>query len=99
MSCHVVLLCIFESPSFNAIALVLCEYAYAGTGTGTCVCCVPTERLPYSIRVLLESVARNCDGFQITSSDVDNILEWSENQHKKVEIPFRPARVILQDFT
>ena len=61
--------------------------------------CVSIVNLPYSIRVLLESVVRNCDGFQITSSDVDNILEWSENQHKKAEIPFRPARVILQDFT
>ena len=63
-----------------------------------CVCCV-IEHLPYSIRVLLESAVRNCDGFQITSRDIDNILEWNENQHKKVEIPFRPARVILQDFT
>lgn len=57
------------------------------------------KHLPYSIRVLLESAVRNCDGFQITSRDIDNILEWNENQHKKVEIPFRPARVILQDFT
>lgn len=63
-----------------------------------CVC-VCAEQLPFSIRVLLESVVRNCDGFQITPSDVNNILEWNENQHKKVEIPFRPARVILQDFT
>lgn len=56
-------------------------------------------RLPYSIRVLLESGVRNCNGFQITKHDVDNLLEWNENQYKNIEIPFRPARVILQDFT
>ena len=60
---------------------------------------VVTERLPYSIRVLLESGVRNYDGFQITTQDVGNLLDWSENQDKKIEIPFRPARVILQDFT
>ena len=56
-----------------------------------------TERLPYSVRVLLESAVRSCDGFQVTTGDVDNIINWEESQG--VEIPFRPARVILQDFT
>lgn len=56
-------------------------------------------RLPLSIRVLLESAARNCDGFQVTENDVNKILNWEENQSKKLEIAFRPARVILQDFT
>ena len=60
---------------------------------------IHTDRLPYSIRVLLESGIRNCDGFQITSQDVSNLLDWNQNQDKKIEIPFRPARVILQDFT
>ena len=55
--------------------------------------------LPYSIRVLLESAVRNCNGFHISASDVQSILEWKENQRRKVEIPFQPARVILQDFT
>ena len=57
------------------------------------------DELPFSIRVLLESAVRNCDGFQVKQPDVDNILNWKENQGKSVEIPFRPARVILQDFT
>ena len=61
--------------------------------------CTHTGRLPYSIRVLLESGIRNCDGFQITRQDVTNLLDWNQNQDKKIEIPFRPARVILQDFT
>ena len=58
-----------------------------------------TDELPFSIRVLLESAVRNCDGFQVKQPDVDNILDWKVNQGKSVEIPFRPARVILQDFT
>lgn len=56
-------------------------------------------RLPFSIRVLLESAIRNCDGFLVKSKDVDNILNWKVTQHENVEVPFRPARVILQDFT
>jgi len=57
------------------------------------------ERLPYSIRVLLESAVRNWDGFQVSQEDVTHILNWDQNQDKAVEIPFHPARVILQDFT
>ena len=56
-------------------------------------------RLPFSIRVLLESAVRNCDGFQVKSKDVENILDWENNQKQNVEIPFMPGRVILQDFT
>ncbi|CAG0898497.1 unnamed protein product [Darwinula stevensoni] len=59
------------------------------------------ERLPFSIRVLLESAIRNCDDFQVTKADVDKILDWEVNQDdpKGVDIPFRPARTLLQDFT
>lgn len=57
------------------------------------------DRLPYSIRVLLESVVRNCDEFHVTSKDVKNILNWPDTQHNEVEIPFLPSRVLLQDFT
>ena len=56
-------------------------------------------KLPYSIRVLLESAIRNCDEFNITKEHVEKILDWKNNAGKKVEIPFKPARVILQDFT
>ncbi|MES1908507.1 MAG: hypothetical protein MHM6MM_001428 [Cercozoa sp. M6MM] len=54
--------------------------------------------LPMSIRVLLESAVRNCDDFAISQADVHNILQWSENQGK-TETPFKPSRVVLQDFT
>lgn len=59
------------------------------------------ERLPYSIRVLLESVVRNCDGFHVTEQDVQNVYNWEKLQTEKnaTEISFKPARVILQDFT
>merc|ERR1719189_959797 len=56
------------------------------------------QRLPFSIRILLESAVRNCDNFQILEADVQKILSWEEHQGS-VEIPFRPGRVILQDFT
>ena len=57
-----------------------------------------TSSLPYSIRVLLEGALRNCDGFLITEKDVRNIADWKANGERG-EIPFRPSRVILQDFT
>ena len=55
--------------------------------------------LPFSVRVLLESAVRNCDEFDITQKSVENILNWKTNCTKQIEIPFKPARVILQDFT
>lgn len=55
--------------------------------------------LPYSIRVLLESSIRNCDEFSIKGADVENILDWQNKSKLDVEIPFKPARVVLQDFT
>ncbi|XP_071782192.1 cytoplasmic aconitate hydratase [Centroberyx gerrardi] len=57
------------------------------------------DRLPFSIRVLLESAVRNCDEFLVKRSDVESILNWKQTQKQTVEVPFRPARVILQDFT
>lgn len=57
------------------------------------------DRLPYSIRILLESAIRNCDNFQVTKADVEKIIDWESTSAKQVEIPFKPARVLLQDFT
>lgn len=57
------------------------------------------DKLPYSIRILLESAIRNCDGFQVTKADVEKIIDWKNTSPKQVEIPFKPARVLLQDFT
>ena len=55
--------------------------------------------LPYSIRILLESVLRNCDSFQISEQDVKNLTTWNAQTLDDIEVPFKPARVILQDFT
>ena len=55
--------------------------------------------LPFSIRVLLEAVLRNCDGFEILEEDVRNLAGWNAAAPAQVEIPFKPARVVLQDFT
>ena len=61
--------------------------------------CSVAARLPYSIRTLLESAVRNCDGFRIQEKDVENIFDWENKQNETVEIAFKPSRVILQDFT
>ena len=57
------------------------------------------SRLPFSIRVLLEAVLRNCDGYQVTQEDVVNLAKWHAAKPAELEIPFKPARVVLQDFT
>ncbi|KAJ9462198.1 Aconitate hydratase 3 [Diplonema papillatum] len=56
------------------------------------------QKLPYTIRVVLETCIRNCDNFRVTEADVEKVLDW-KNQQTKVEIPFCPARVLMQDFT
>eukprot|EP00455_Lapot_gusevi_P016326 TRINITY_DN1839_c0_g2_i1.p1 TRINITY_DN1839_c0_g2~~TRINITY_DN1839_c0_g2_i1.p1 ORF type:complete len:919 (+),score=421.23 TRINITY_DN1839_c0_g2_i1:72-2759(+) len=56
-------------------------------------------RLPYSIRILLESAVRNCDNFEVKPADVETILDWVNTSNRDQEIPFKAARVILQDFT
>ena len=57
------------------------------------------SRLPFSIRVLLEAALRQADGFEITQEAVETIATWGPESAGEVEIPFKPARVILQDFT
>jgi len=57
------------------------------------------EALPYSIKILLESALRNCDGFKVTLDDVRNIVNWTPRNLEPAEIAFNPGRVILQDFT
>ena len=59
----------------------------------------PVSRLPYSIKVLLEAALRQCDGFEITREDVERVARWSPETAGQEEIPFKPARVVMQDFT
>jgi aconitate hydratase len=57
------------------------------------------SRLPFSIKVLLEAVVRNADGRLIKEKDVAALAAWAPRAEERPEVPFQPARVILQDFT
>ena len=57
------------------------------------------DTLPYSIRVLLEACLRNVDGFVVTAEDVTALAGWTAESTNPAEIPFKPGRVVLQDFT
>ncbi|MCD6044168.1 MAG: acnA1, partial [Burkholderiales bacterium] len=57
------------------------------------------ERLPVSIRIVLESVLRNCDGKKVTEEHVRQLAGWKPNATRTEEIPFVLARILLQDFT
>ena len=57
------------------------------------------DRLPFSIRVLLEALLRNVDDFVVTKDDVANLAAWDATNVQKTELPFKPGRVVLQDFT
>jgi aconitate hydratase len=56
------------------------------------------DKLPFSIRILLENVLRNFDGFAITKENIETLLQWKPTGSDK-NIPFKPARVLMQDFT
>ena len=56
------------------------------------------SRLPFSIKVLLEACLRNMDGFEVTEENVRHLAGWTPTV-KAEEVPYKPARVVLQDFT
>ncbi|MFY7952521.1 MAG: aconitate hydratase AcnA, partial [Armatimonadaceae bacterium] len=83
------------------------EFRYAGGKTGT-FCSLPAleeagvgpvSQLPVSIRIVLESVLRNCDGKRVVECDVRSLANWAPRAERTEEIPFVVARVVLQDFT
>src|SRR5688572_6692636 len=57
------------------------------------------DRLPFTIRILLENVVRQEDGLNVTDADIRAVANWSPEKPSDKEISFMPARVILQDFT
>src|SRR5437773_1959244 len=57
------------------------------------------SRLPVSIRIVLESVLRNCDGDKVRRKDVETLANWNAKSPANEEIPFVVARIVLQDFT
>ena len=92
-----------SSPAFSAPAMFQAGAnrrgkffslpALEAAGTGN------ISRLPVSLRVVLESVLRNCDGVKVTQEHVKQLADWRPNAPRTEEIPFTVARVILQDFT
>ena len=58
-----------------------------------------TSRLPYSIRMILEALLRTCDDYEVTEADIRTLATWNAAKPAEQEIPFKPARVVLQDFT
>ncbi len=56
------------------------------------------DKLPFSIRILLENALRNFDGFSVTKENIETLLHWDPKASDK-DIPFKPARVLMQDFT
>ncbi|MBZ0287108.1 MAG: aconitate hydratase, partial [Anaerolineae bacterium] len=81
----------FDTGSGQATIYRLSRLAEQGIGH--------VDRLPFSIKVLLEGALRNLDHFQVNPDDVRNIAGWNPQERSEVEIPFKPSRVILQDFT
>ena len=81
----------FQTPAGSAYFYQLAKLEEQGLGK--------ISRLPFSIKVLLESLLRNCDGFVVREQDVANLAKWDAKASSQVEIPFKPARVVLQDFT
>ncbi|GAB4224669.1 MAG: aconitate hydratase AcnA [Acidobacteriota bacterium] len=57
------------------------------------------DRLPYALRVLLEGLVRNVDGFSVTEQNVRELIAWQPRADARGEVPFLPGRVVLQDFT
>ena len=82
---------LFDTGNGRAVIYRLENLEKAGLGS--------ISRLPFSIKVLLESVLRNCDGALVTEQDVAALAGWNAKSPAAREVPFKPARVILQDFT
>ncbi len=81
----------FDLVGGQAVMYRLDKLEKAGVGS--------LARLPFSIKILLESVLRNCDGTLVTEDDVRALANWNASAPAEREVPFKPARVILQDFT
>jgi aconitate hydratase len=59
----------------------------------------PISKLPVSVRLVLESVLRNCDGLKVQEANVLELANWKASESRTAEIPFVVARIVLQDFT
>src|SRR5579884_4391648 len=82
---------LFESGNLRATIFRLDRLEKAGVGS--------ISRLPFLIKVLLENLLRHCDGELVTEEHVASLATWKARKALPPEVPFKPARVILQDFT
>ena len=82
---------VIETPEGTAVIYRLNKLGEMGAGN--------VSRLPYSIKILLEALLRNFDGNLVTEEDIESCIKCGTKKSKKREIPFIPARVLLQDFT
>ena len=81
----------FETGSGTAAMYRLNRLEEEGVGA--------VSRLPYSLKVILEAILRRCDGLGATADDVSDLVRWQATQPSSRELPFVPARVLLQDYT
>ncbi|MFQ3567204.1 MAG: aconitate hydratase AcnA [Aggregatilineales bacterium] len=81
----------FDTGTGTAVIYRLYKLEESGFGS--------LDRLPFSIKILLENALRNLDNFEVTEENVRALANWSAENPQDVEIPFKPARVVLQDFT
>lgn len=86
---------IFDSKAQKTLKLGNNQYKYYDIN----VLSNKVKTLPMSIRVLLESCLRNCDNFNVKENDIEKLINWEDTQFQDIEVPFKPARVLLQDFT
>ena len=81
----------FETGSGTAAMYRLNRLEEEGVGA--------VSRLPYSLKVILEAILRRCDGLGATADDVSDLVRWQATKPSSRELPFVPARVLLQDYT
>ena len=75
------------------------EYAYYSLNSLEKAIKANLSEIPYSIRVLLEAVLRNQNGEEITAKDIENLANWQPVVDERQPMPFKPGRVVMQDFT
>ncbi|HEY9179076.1 MAG TPA: aconitate hydratase AcnA [Candidatus Baltobacteraceae bacterium] len=91
-----------HANSFNAVDTLVAggrSYSYVRLGALEQAGLLQLDRLPYSLKILLENLVRFEDGRSVTKDDVEALAKWNPHQRSQREIAYRPARVLLQDFT
>jgi aconitate hydratase len=91
-----------HANSFNAVGKLTVgdrSYSYVRLAALQDAGLTTLDRLPYSLKILLENLVRFEDGRSVTKDDVEALAKWTPQQRTQREIAYRPARVLLQDFT